>query len=131
MGHKEEHQNMDATQRQTRASNRAGECTWGSCNPLRFQGFSRKLNFIPLNTYKNISNNENCYVFRECLQLKVKRIRRLLESVRIFKTQKDAEGIDFESVRSKYEDIATILHENYPRDDEEEFPRTAKLPVVK
>ena len=44
-----------------------------------------------------------------------KEIELLLETVKSFKAENDAEGIDWERCRTKYEKIVNIFHENYPK----------------
>ena len=47
----------------------------------------------------------------------------LFESVQILKVNIEAEGVDWENLRAKYEKIMEIVHENYPKTgDIEEFP---------
>ena len=47
----------------------------------------------------------------------------LFESVQILKVNMEAEGVDWENLRAKYEKIMEIVHENYPKTgDIEEFP---------
>ena len=55
-----------------------------------------------------------------------KEIELLLETIKLFKAENDAEGIDWESCRPKYEKIMNILLEIYPKintDDKENDPR--------
>ena len=40
-----------------------------------------------------------------------------------YKAGKAGEGVDWESVRSKYEDVTKMFLEKYPGDDKEKFPR--------
>ena len=52
-----------------------------------------------------------------------KEVELLLDSVKNFKVNMEAEGVDWESLRTKYDKIMEILHKNYPKTgDIEEFP---------
>ena len=43
-------------------------------------------------------------------------VRLLLEVTRDYKSGKEAEGIDWESIRSKYDDLTTLLREKLPEE---------------
>ena len=52
-----------------------------------------------------------------------KEVELLLENVKNFKVNMEAEGVDWESGRIKYDKIMEIVHENYPKTGGiEEFP---------
>ena len=58
-------------------------------------------------------------------------IELLLESIKSFKADTENEGIDWESVKTKYEKITVIFHENYPtNDDIENFPRAKEIDTL-
>ena len=61
-----------------------------------------------------------------------KEIELLLETVKSFKVENDAEGIDWESCRTKYEKIMNIFLEIYQKnkDDEENYPRAKSLELL-
>ena len=50
-------------------------------------------------------------------------INLLLHVVIDYKAGKAGEGVDWESVRSKYEDVTKMFLEKYPGEDKEKFPR--------
>lgn len=50
----------------------------------------------------------------------------LLHVVFDYKVGKAVEGVDWETVRSKYEDITKMFLEKYPDNDKEKFPRGAE-----
>ena len=50
-------------------------------------------------------------------------INLLLHVVIDYKAGKAGEGVDWESVRSRYEDVTKMFLEKYPGDDKEKFPR--------
>ena len=52
-----------------------------------------------------------------------KEVELLLESVKIFKGNMEAAGVDWEGLRTKYDKTMEIVHENYPKTgDIEQFP---------
>ena len=58
-------------------------------------------------------------------------INLLLHVVIDYKAGKAGEGVDWESVRSKYEDVTKMFLEKYSDDDKEKFPRrTEAFPSV-
>ena len=50
------------------------------------------------------------------------KINLLLRVVIDYKAGKAGEGVDWESVRSRYEDVTKMFLEKYPGDDKEKFP---------
>ena len=53
----------------------------------------------------------------------------LLHVVIAYKTGKAGEGVDWETVRSKYEDLTKMFLEKYPENDGEKFPRRTEATV--
>ena len=49
-------------------------------------------------------------------------INLLLHVVSDYKVRKAREGVDWETLRSKYEDITKMFLEKYPDNDKEKFP---------
>ena len=53
-------------------------------------------------------------------------INLLLDVVLDYRVGKAGEDVDWQAVRSKYEDITKLFLEKYPDNDEENFPRGAE-----
>ena len=47
-----------------------------------------------------------------------------------YKVGKAGEGVDWETVRSKYEDITKMFLERYPHNDKEKFLRGAEAKIA-
>ena len=58
------------------------------------------------------------------------KIHLLLEACFDFKTESDYEGVNWESKRTKYEQIKTKFCEQYPEVEDEKFPRSNDLDSI-
>ena len=59
-----------------------------------------------------------------------KEIELLLESIKSYKVECESDGIDWESVKTKYEKITVTFHENYPKNENEDFPHAKNIGIL-
>ena len=84
---------------------------------------------------KNFKNNNKKCPEKETFRWSDDLIEKLLESVKKFKAQKEYEGVDWESVKDKYENIRSLFIKNRrDENDNETFTRdkiSSKIKAVR
>ena len=84
---------------------------------------------------KNFKNNNKKCPEKETVRWSDDLIEKLLESVKEFKAQKEYEGVDWESVKDKYENIRSLFIKNRrDENDNETFTRdkiSSKIKAVR